>query len=125
MTARTIRAENPHHQPEPRPLLRGHPFRPFTFASGVVLCALGCVFFAHQVGALSLGPVPTIAGAISVGAMLLLGLAAGWSRRVTAAPVATDEVQAAVSPAASPAPGDVNAGDVSRSADDGELTGAR
>jgi hypothetical protein len=77
----TERISNPHRPAERAPVLTPHPFRPGTFAAGVTLTALGVVFAAHQLGAVSLGPVKTVAIVTLAAAALLVGIAIGWSRR--------------------------------------------
>jgi hypothetical protein len=79
--AATERIENPHRR-EPRPpVLTLHPFRAGTFAAGVALTALGAVFLAQQLGAVSLGPQKTVAILTLAAAVLVIGVAIGWSRR--------------------------------------------
>ena len=57
------------------------PFHPGPFAAGVALTALGAVFLAQQLGAVSLGPQKTVAILTLTAAVLLIGVAIGWSRR--------------------------------------------
>ncbi len=81
----TERLENPHRPAERPPLLQPHPFRPGTFGAGVTLTALGAVFLLQQLGAVSLGPVTTVAIVTLAAAGLLIAIAVGWSRRAHAA----------------------------------------
>jgi hypothetical protein len=77
----TERIENP-HRPEARPpVLTPHAFHPGAFAAGVALTALGGVFLVQQLGAVSLGPLKTVAILTLTAAVLLIGVAIGWSRR--------------------------------------------
>jgi hypothetical protein len=77
----TERIENPHRPPARPPVLTPHPFRPGTLAAGVALTALGGVLLAQQLGAISLGPLKTVAVLTLAAAVLLVGIAIGWSRR--------------------------------------------
>jgi hypothetical protein len=79
------RHENPHRPAERPPLLQPHPFRPGTFGAGVALTALGAIFLLQQLGAVSLGPVTTVAVVTLAAAGLLIAVAVGWSRRAHAA----------------------------------------
>jgi hypothetical protein len=75
------RHENPHVERPPQPLLVPHAFQPASLVTGAIFVVLGTVFLAHQLGAVSLGPVPTIFLGAVVVAAALVGLAFGWARR--------------------------------------------
>ena len=80
--AATERIENPHRREARPPVLTPHPFRTGTFAAGVALTALGAVLLlAQQLGAVSLGPLKTVAILTLAAAVLAFGVAIGWSRR--------------------------------------------
>lgn len=75
------RHENPHVENRPRPLLARHPFEPSSLVAGGVLTILGAAFLAHQLGVISLGPVPTTFLGITLVAACLIGGAFAWARR--------------------------------------------
>ncbi len=82
MTEQIIeRHENPHVEWPDQPLLIPHAFRPSSLVAGGALTAMGAVFLAHQLGAISLGPIPTIFLAVIVVAAGLIGIAFSWARR--------------------------------------------
>jgi hypothetical protein len=85
------RHENPHRPAERAPLLQPHPFRPGTFGAGATLTALGVVFLLQQLGAVSLGPVTTLAIVTLAAAGLLIAVAVGLSRRANEAGTAPSD----------------------------------
>ena len=91
MTEQIIeRHENPHVERPDQPLLIPHAFRPSSLVAGGALTAMGAVFLAHQLGAISLGPIPTIFLAVIVVAAGLIGIAFSWARRDGGPPTAVD-----------------------------------
>lgn len=76
----TPRVENPHREEPRTPLLTPHPLRPATLASGVALTGLGVVFGFHQHGQIGMGSASTIATLLIAAAVVLAGIAVGWSR---------------------------------------------
>ena len=77
------RHENPHVESGPRPLFAPHAFQPSALIAGVVLAVLGGVFLAHQLGVISLGPVPTTFLGVIVVATSMIGGAFAWARRAS------------------------------------------
>lgn len=82
-TTHPERAENPHRTKDPAPLLPRHDLRPAGLGTGLALAGLGCVFLLQQLGAITMGAAPTIAALVFAGAVVLIGLATGWSQRQT------------------------------------------